>query len=146
MKASHSATKRAAFWDAGMSSVPARASGWLATMPTGRPSIGRERGDDVGRPALAHLEQAVVVDDRRGDLAHVVAAGRDRRDQLAGLRARAVGRVVARPAGRLVVDAVGEVGEQLADGIDGGVTRRHDERRHAGVASQLAGAAELGRR
>ena len=38
LNASHSATKRAAFCDAGMSSVPARDIGWLATMPIGLPS------------------------------------------------------------------------------------------------------------
>ena len=39
MKASQKATNRAAFCEAGMSSVPASDSGWLATMPIGRPPI-----------------------------------------------------------------------------------------------------------
>ena len=39
LNASQKATKRAAFCDAGMSSVPASASGWLATMPTGMPPM-----------------------------------------------------------------------------------------------------------
>ena len=37
LKASQNETNRAAFWEAGMSSVPARFIGWLATMPIGRP-------------------------------------------------------------------------------------------------------------
>ncbi len=39
LNASQNATKRAAFWEAGMSSVPASTIGWLARIPTGRPSI-----------------------------------------------------------------------------------------------------------
>ena len=37
LKASQKRTKRAAFTDASMSSVPARCAGWFATMPTERP-------------------------------------------------------------------------------------------------------------
>ena len=32
-------TKRAAFWEAAMSRVPARIRGWLATMPTASPPM-----------------------------------------------------------------------------------------------------------
>jgi hypothetical protein len=39
LKESQKATKAAPFWDAGMSRVPAMASGWLPRMPTGRPSM-----------------------------------------------------------------------------------------------------------
>src|SRR6266508_3557975 len=38
LKASQKRTKRAAFTDESMSSVPARCAGWLATIPTGKPS------------------------------------------------------------------------------------------------------------
>ena len=38
LNASQKRTKRAPFTDASMSSVPASTAGWLATMPTGRPS------------------------------------------------------------------------------------------------------------
>ena len=36
---SQNRTKRAAFWEAAMSSVPARIRGWFATMPTEIPPI-----------------------------------------------------------------------------------------------------------
>ena len=39
LNASQNATNRAAFCEAGMSSVPARDSGWLATIPTVWPPI-----------------------------------------------------------------------------------------------------------
>ena len=37
--ASQNDTNRAPFCEAGMSRVPAMATGWLATMPTGRPPM-----------------------------------------------------------------------------------------------------------
>ena len=103
----------------------------------------RERGDDVRRPAVAELEQAVLVDDRLGDLADVVAAGRRRRDLGARFGARPIGRIVARPAGRLDVGAVGEVVQQVLHRLDGGVAIGDDHRRHAGVAGMGRRSAEL---
>ena len=37
--------------------------GWLATMPTGRPSMRAERGDEVGGPRRPQLEELAVVDE-----------------------------------------------------------------------------------
>ena len=55
-----------------MSSVPARCCGWLATMPTVRPSSRPSAGDDVRRVRGAQLEAAVLVE-------HVVDDVRARR-------------------------------------------------------------------
>ncbi len=103
----------------------------------------RERGDDVRRPAVAQLEQAVLVDDGLGDLAHVVAAGRRRRDLSPRFGARPVGGIVARPAGRLGVGAVGEVVQQVLHRPDGRVAIGDDHRGHARVAGMRRRAAEL---
>ena len=49
-----------------MSSVPASAIGWLATMPTGRPPIVANAVTRLGAQRGAQLEQLAVVDDRLG--------------------------------------------------------------------------------
>ena len=84
-----------------MSSVPAIASGWLATIPTGWPPIVAKRGDEVRRPAGRSSTRspsstiAAITD------AHVVAAGRRGGEQVAGLGRGAVGGIVRRPARRV---------------------------------------------
>ena len=105
-----------------------------------------ERGHHVGGPAGADLQHAVGIDDRRGDLADVVAPGRDGWDQLAGLRAAAVDGVVGGPVRRLAVDAVWQVREEVRHRVERGVPCRHDQRGHAGVAGQLSGPTQLVRR
>ena len=71
-KASHQRTNRAALRLASMSRVPARCSGWLATMPD-RPSVDAgEGGDERGRVAGPQLEEVAVVDHVGDQLAHVV--------------------------------------------------------------------------
>ena len=60
---SQNATKRAAFSEPSASSTPPRWCGWLATIPTGRPSIRANVGHHVARPARAQLEQRAAVDD-----------------------------------------------------------------------------------
>ena len=109
-----------------------------------RPAVDRrERGDDVGRPFRSQLEQRVPIDDRLGHLADVVAPGRRRRDQLAGLGAGAVGGIVARPARGFLIDVVGEVGEQLLDHRDRRRPVLDDHARDTRVARQVAGPSEL---
>ena len=71
---------------------------WLVGDDADRPAADRrQRRHDVGRPAVAQLEQAAVVDDRCGDRTDVVAPGRGRRDQPGELRRR-VGRSGRRTA------------------------------------------------
>ena len=71
-KRSQSSTKRESFCALSASSTPPRYRGWLAMTPTERPSSRANAGDDVARPARAHLEQPPAVDDRADDVAHVV--------------------------------------------------------------------------
>ena len=109
-----------------------------------RPPVdGREGGDRVGRPPVAQLEEAALVDDRFSDLAHVVAARRGRRHQIARFGARPVGRVVVRPAFRLDVDVVGEIGQERLGRLDRSVAIGDDHRRHAGVAGEVRRATQL---
>ena len=56
LKASQNRTNRAPFWEAAMSSVPARAWGWLATNPTERPPSRTKGGDQLGRPPGPQLD------------------------------------------------------------------------------------------
>ena len=63
------------------------------------------------------------------DVAHVVAAGGGGRDAVAGLRGRAVDRVVGPPARRLLVDVRREVGEEVAEGVERRVGVGHHQRR-----------------
>ena len=100
-----------------MSSVPAMASGWLATTPTGRPAIVASAGDEVGGPPGAQLEELAVVDDvaddRRGRRTH---RSPWRAGIAAGARAWRGRRVGGGPAGRLVVGTGGQVREQVGEG------------------------------
>ena len=101
-----------------MSSVPASDIGWLATTPIGRPSIVAnavttlvaQRSRSSSRLSTSTIDDATCAD--------VVAPRRRAGDQRPGLRARPIGRVVAVPAGRIVVDARRQVGQQVGDGLE----------------------------
>ncbi len=144
--ASQNATNRAPFCDAGMSSVPAMATGWLATMPTVRPPIVASAvtrfGAQCARSSSSSPSSTMAAD----DVAHVVAAGGGGGDALARLGGGAVDGIVGEPARRLLVDARRQVGEEVAEGGEGRVAVGHDERGDAGARGVHAGAAQLGRR
>ena len=68
--------------------TPPRWRGWLATMPTGRPSMRAKRGDHVARPARRDLEQARRrPTSARDHVAHVVDLARLAGHELAGVAA-----------------------------------------------------------
>ncbi len=143
LNASQKPTNRAPFWDEGMSSVPAIASGWFATMPTGWPAIVAKPGDEVRSPPSPQLEEIAVVDDRLDHRPHVVAARRRIGEQVARLGSEAVGGIVGRPARRCLVGVRGEVREQQLDHRLGCVDVVDDDRRGAGVPCVHVRAAEL---
>ena len=90
-----------------MSRQPANWVGWLATMPTGRPSMRPKPTMMLRRVAGLHLEELVVVEDAGDDLVHVVRLVRRVRDQRVELEV-----------------LVGEVVLDRALGIGGRVPRR----------------------
>ena len=103
LNASQVRTKRAALFDASMSSTPARTLGWLPTMPTAYPSRRAKPAHDVGGPALVHLEELAVVDHAADDVVHVVRLVRvvgNERVELGVLARRRVGRRRARRPAR----------------------------------------------
>ena len=118
-----------------MSRVPAIASGWFATIPTGRPSIVAKPVTRFGRPALAQLERArrrrrsppITVRARRSCRSTHPGAGRPPRGA-AGRADRRVGQrgSVARRRAR------GQ-GRQQLDHRLGSLHVVDDERRRAGV-------------
>ena len=72
LKESQKRTKRDAFSEASISSVPAFTFGWLATMP-GRVSVEPgEPGDDGHRPEREDLQELAIVDHTPDHLMHVV--------------------------------------------------------------------------
>ena len=71
-KQSQKRTKRAALREASESSTPASTIGWLATMPTVRPSMRREAGDDVLGERVLDLEEVALVHDLQDQLLDVV--------------------------------------------------------------------------
>ncbi len=118
LKQSHHCTKRAAFSDASMSSVPARCCGWLAMIADGAPVEAAERGDQVRRvvrPAARSSECGVEHVVEHG--AHVVRRGRARRHDRGGPGAGSVDRVVGVPLRRVVEVVRRQVLEDRASGI-----------------------------
>ncbi|MEJ7722424.1 MAG: hypothetical protein WKF58_19215 [Ilumatobacteraceae bacterium] len=140
---SQNETNRAAFCDAGMSSVPAKRDRLVGDHADGLTADGGERGDDVRRPLRSQLPHRRLVDDRSDHPAHVVATGRRVGDQRAGLVAVAIDGIVVVETGRFLVRARRQVAEQL---LDGGVRSGevgHHRRRHPGGAGVAGGATQL---
>ncbi len=116
LKASHRRTKRAAFCDAAMSSVPASIRGWLATNPTGHPAHPGERRHDLTGPPGPQLTELAVVAQRADDVTHVVRRGLALGDHRPQLRRRPHDRVPDRSHRRQLVGARRQVVEQFGHG------------------------------
>ena len=108
-----------------------------------KPADRGERGDHIGRPAAAQLQQFAVVADRPDHVADVVAARRGLRHQQPGLWSLTVGRIIGRQPARFLVVVLRQVGEQLGDHVDGRLEIGSDEARRAGVAGVRCRSAEL---
>src|SRR3954468_19788703 len=72
LNASQVRTKRAAFSDASMSSVPANCIGWVRDHPDRAAPAPAEADDQVRGEQCVHLEEFAVVDDRLDRGVHVV--------------------------------------------------------------------------
>ena len=110
-----------------------------------RASVDRGEGrDQVRRPAAPELEHDAVVDDRRHHVAHVVAAGRRRGQELARLRGRD-GRAGRRWASAAAPRRCATAGRPSSsrDGQLGGLLVGDDERRRAALAGVRGRPAEL---
>ena len=97
----------------------------------------------LGAQRFAQLDQAVVIDDRVGHGADVVAARRRRRQRCAGFGTAAVRRIVAVPPARILVGARREIAEQLGGGGDGGRAIGHHQAGDAAVPGEVGRAAQL---
>ena len=141
---------RAAFSEALMSRQPANWVGWLATMPTGRPSTRPKPTMMLRRVAGLHLEELVVVEDAGDDLVHVVRLVRRIRDQRVQLEVL-VGEVVLdgalghrrRIARRIGVVVARQVAQQVADVVEGVLLAGGDVVRRARLGHVGVRAAEL---
>ena len=143
LNASQNATNRAAFCDAGMSSVPARANGWLATMPIGSPPTEANAVTTLGAQRPRNSNSSPSSTDRPDHVADVVATRRRLRHQRAGLWRLTIGRIIGLQPARFLVVVLGQVGEQLGDHVDGRLEIGSDEARRAGVAGVRCRSAEL---
>ena len=145
LKASHVRTKRAAFSAALMSSVPAMASGWLATMPTGRPLDVAEPDDHVGREQRLDLEEVALVEHRGDDRLHVVGlvvgVGDQRVEGRVGLGERQVR--LAAPRRRVAEVVLRQELQQVLHVVDGVVLVGGEVVRHARLDVVGVPAAEL---
>ena len=72
LKESQKRTKRDAFSEASISSVPAFTFGWLATIPVDVSVEPGEPGDDGHRPEREDLQELAIVDHTPDHLMHVV--------------------------------------------------------------------------
>ena len=134
LKASQKRTKRAPFCEAGMSRVPARDRGWLATTPDGHAADARQRRHQLGGPHGAQLEQLAVVGHGVDDVADVVGGGARSRDHARGALGtdRSGGSSLGRRR-RLGVGVVGKVPEHGADEVeDVGLVGGHEGAEAAG--------------
>ena len=105
----------APFCEASASITPPRCRGWLATMPTGRPSMRAKAVTRFGAQSGDDLEQRAGVDDPVDRRAHVVRRAGIERDDAARVRARRVGGAAI---GDRLAGVRGQVAEQLADEED----------------------------
>ncbi len=113
LKQSQKRTKRAPLSEALMSRQPARWAGWLATMPTGRPSESAEADDEVGGVGPLHLEEVVVVQHGPDDVLHVVGlVGLLRHDRLERLVAP-VARILRGSPRRILQVVLGQEGRAI---------------------------------
>ena len=144
LKQSQKRTKRAALIEELMSSTPAKKAGWLATIPTGRPSK-RAKPDQriFFGIVLLHLEEVAVVDDASHNVLDVIGlvalGGDDHIECLVGA-VDGVGRLLTR---RVLQVVGGQEAEQLANHRKAlGVVMRQKVS-YAALAVVRRGAAEL---
>ena len=150
LKQSQVRTNRAAFSEALMSRHPANCVGWLATMPTGRPSTRPKPDDDVHRISGLDLEELVVVEDAGDHLVHVVRLVRRVRDQRVELEVL-VGEVVLdgalrrrhRVARRVGVVVGRQIAQQIPDVVERVLFTGGDVVRGAGLGHVRVRAAQL---
>src|SRR3546814_15351958 len=91
----------------------------------------REAGDDRAAVHPAHLEERVLVDHRVDDRAHLVDPAPVARDDLEELLLAALRIVLARGAGRDLVDGGGGIGEETPGAGEGlllGIDRSEERR------------------
>ena len=123
LKASQNRTKRAAFTEASMSSVPGEVRRLVRDDADGAAAEPREADDDVARVVPVHLEERPIVGDRVHEVEHVVGLVRRLRHEAIERLVLAVDRI-GRLAPRRIVDVVARQVRRAARGSAAGTRDR----------------------